>query len=88
MQKLNEIVSYHVHTSVGLICIKETTVISLIKSVLQIYLSVIRFSALIVGAHGCYGIFTLPCEQLDYDRKKKTTNKHKNKKKQTKNPIA
>lgn len=51
------------------------------------YLSVIRFSALIVGAHGCYGIFTLPCEQLDYDRKKKQQTQ-KQEKKQTKNPIA
>lgn len=50
---------------------------------MQIYLSVIRFSALIVGAHGCYGIFTLPCEQLDYDRKKKqqTQKQEKNKQK-------
>lgn len=51
---------------------------------MQIYLSVIRFSALIVGAHGCYGIFTLPCEQLDYDRKKKqqtNTKTRKNKQK-------
>lgn len=53
---------------------------------MQIYLSVIRFSALIVGAHGCYGIFTLPCEQLDYDRKKKNNKQTQKQEKTNKKP--